>query len=123
MTIELLDCVISETLRMFPPAVSLDREASCNHTIPSLGITLPKGARVLVSLANVHYDPVNHQEPHTFRPARFLPENRHKLAPCAYLPFGAGIRHCVGMRFALAEAKLALALMVYYFKFNASPQH
>jgi cytochrome P450 family 3 subfamily A len=49
-----------------------------------------------------------------------MPENRHKIIPYTFIPFGAGPRNCVGMRFALMEAKLALAQIVRKFKFVRS---
>ncbi|CAG0924441.1 unnamed protein product [Notodromas monacha] len=50
-------------------------------------------------------------------PIRFSPENKSKIKPFTYLPFGNGARNCIGMRFAQEEAKLALATMVHNFSF------
>ena len=52
---------------------------------------------------------------------RFSPEEKAKRHPCAYLPFGLGPRNCVGMRFALMEAKMALVEIVRRFHINLSP--
>ena len=46
-----------------------------------------------------------------------MPENRDKLVPYTYMPFGLGPRNCVGMRFALMEAKTAIAHIVNRFEF------
>lgn len=48
---------------------------------------------------------------------RWAPENKSKLNPNAWMPFGMGPRNCVGMRFALEEAKMALAVLVKQFRF------
>ena len=49
-----------------------------------------------------------------------MPENRDKLVPYTYMPFGIGSRNCVGMRFALMEAKTAIAHLVNRFRFMRS---
>ena len=68
----------------------------------------------------IHHSDEFYEEPEKFTPERFLPENRHKLVPYTYLPFGAGPRNCIGMRFALLEAKMALAAILLKFKFLPS---
>lgn len=85
---EYLDAVVSETLRMHPPVVVLDREAQCDYTLPNTNIVLPKGTNVIIPVYAIHYDPENFEEPEVFMPERFLPENRHKIKPYTYLPFG-----------------------------------
>ena len=55
-------------------------------------------------------------------PFRFTAEEKAKRHPCAYLPFGLGPRNCVGMRFALMEAKMALIEIVRNFKIELSPE-
>ncbi|CAG2168445.1 unnamed protein product [Oppiella nova] len=50
--------------------------------------------------------------PRPLFPKDFLPANRHKLIDYTYVPFGSGPRHCVGMRFALLEAKLCLTHII-----------
>ena len=52
---------------------------------------------------------------------RFTPEEKAKRHPCAYLPFGLGPRNCVGMRFAIMTAKMAIIEIVKNFKFELSP--
>ncbi|CAL1292426.1 unnamed protein product, partial [Larinioides sclopetarius] len=49
---------------------------------------------------------------------RFTTESRTKRDPYSYLPFGAGPRNCVGMRFALMQIKICLALIIASFKIN-----
>ena len=53
---------------------------------------------------------------------RFTAEEKAERHPCAYLPFGLGPRNCVGMRFALMEAKMALIEIVRNFKIELAPE-
>ena len=53
---------------------------------------------------------------------RFSPEEKAKRHPCAYLPFGLGPRNCIGMRFALIQAKMALIEVVKNFRISLSPE-
>ena len=53
---------------------------------------------------------------------RFTAEEKAKRHPCAYLPFGLGPRNCVGMRFALMEAKMVLIEVLRKYKIQLSPE-
>ena len=68
----------------------------------------------------IHHNEEYYPSPEKFKPERFLPENRDQIKPFTYLPFGSGPRNCVGMRFALLEAKLALAKIITKYKFVKS---
>ena len=80
------------------------------------GITVEKGILVQFDFHSVHHNPEFYPEPDKWDPERFLPENRDKLVPYSYMPFGMGPRNCVGMRFALMEAKTAAAYLVYKYR-------
>ena len=113
-----LDSVLSETLRNYPPIVRLEREATEDVLLGDSGITLEKGVLAEIPVYALHHDPDNFPDPFTFNPDRFMPENRNQIKPYTYMPFGAGPRNCIGMRFALLEAKLALAKIIHKFKFT-----
>ena len=85
------------------------------------GIYIDEGTVVEVSAQAVHHDPEYYPEPFAFKPERFLPENKSKLVPYTYLPFGQGPRNCVGMRFAYQEMKLLLAKLIRRYRFSNSP--
>ena len=107
--------VISETLRLYPPAFTLARAAIGPDRAGDIDI--PKGAAVLIAPWVLHRHRRLWRDPDAFDPSRFLPG-----APTpprfAYLPFGAGPRVCVGAQFALAEATLVLAAMVQAFEIS-----
>lgn len=123
MKLHYLDAVLSETLRMYPPAMAINRETTTDYHIPEYNVTLEKNNGVIIPIRAMHYCAEYFPEPEKFRPERFLPENREReVKPYTYLPFGGGPRNCVGMRFALAEAKLGLAEMISRFEFKTCPQ-
>lgn len=115
-----LDCVINETLRMYPPVTRIERIATETVHL-SNGLTLEEGTVIALPIYALHYDTSYWEKSSCFIPERFAPENKDKLTAFAFMPFGQGPRNCVGMRFALTEAKLALAKMLLEFKFTPSP--
>ncbi|CAF1592583.1 unnamed protein product [Adineta steineri] len=104
--LQYLDMVISETLRRYPPGIRFDRIAACDYQLGDYQI--PKGTIVNVSVYPIHHDPDVWPDPEKFIPERFLPSEKAKRHPMTYLPFGDGPRNCIGMRFALLEAKLGI---------------
>ncbi|XP_064471835.1 cytochrome P450 3A2-like [Ornithodoros turicata] len=107
-----LDGVICETLRMFPIASRLERTATEDYTLADTGITLPKDCIVAIPVHAMHHDPEYFPDPEQFDPERFITERASCIRPYTYLPFGAGPRNCIGMRFALQSLKLCLLYAV-----------
>jgi cytochrome P450 family 3 subfamily A len=95
----------------------LVREAMEDIDLENSNVKIPKGVMVEIPVYAIHHDPEFYENPFIFNPDRFMPENRSKIIPYTYLPFGAGPRNCIGMRFALLEAKLALAKITRKFRF------
>ena len=110
-----MDMVIDETLRMYPPASRLDRVASNDYEYE--GIKIKKGQVVGVAIYAMHHDPDLYPNPEKFDPNRFSDENKKNRESVAFLPFGAGPRNCIGMRFALIEIKLLLASILSKYRF------
>lgn len=103
-----LNCIISESLRMYPPAVRVERTACQDVTLGDTGINLSKGCAVVIPVYAMHHDPEYFPDPEKFDPERFSDENIGSIQPYSYLPFGAGPRNCIGMRFALQALRMCL---------------
>ncbi|KAI1288486.1 Thromboxane-A synthase [Halotydeus destructor] len=113
-----MDCVINETMRVYPPVTTfVDRTASEDYKYKN--ITIPKGAGVIVPVYQIHHDARHWPEPEKFDPERFA---HGKVNPIIWQPFGTGPRNCIGMRFAILEAKLCLARLLRNVKFVAGPR-
>ncbi|KAM6424356.1 cytochrome P450 3A13-like [Liasis olivaceus] len=116
MQMDYLDTVISETLRMHPVVGRLQRV--CKKAIEINGITIPKGMVIVIPPNVLHCDPEHWPEPEQFRPERFSKEAKESINPYVYLPFGAGPRNCIGMRFVLLTTKAAVASLLQHFTFQ-----
>ncbi|XP_077977326.1 cytochrome P450 3A29-like [Glandiceps talaboti] len=103
-----LDQVCCETLRLYPPAISTDRQCNEDCLIGRDCIFIPKGMNIHIPIWAVHHDPDVYTDPDTFDPDRFSQEKKQSLHPYAWLPFGGGPRICLGMRLAMMEAKFSL---------------
>lgn len=116
MQMEYLDCVINESLRLFPIASRLERVAKASVEIN--GFVIPKGMVVMVPTWPMHRDPEIWPEAEKFKPERFSKENKETIDPYSYMPFGAGPRNCIGMRFALVVMKLAIVEILQRYSFS-----
>jgi cytochrome P450 len=105
--------VISEALRLYPPAFALAREAIAADRVGAIDI--PRGTVLLIAPWVLHRHRRLWRDPDAFDPTRFLPD-APPVPRFAYLPFGAGPRVCVGSQFALAEATLVLAMLMRDFQ-------
>ncbi|MCI0573481.1 MAG: cytochrome P450 [Myxococcaceae bacterium] len=115
--LELCSAVISETMRLFPPAWVLGRALTRDWEVGPHRI--PAGEEVLVSQWVIHRDARWFPEPLQFRPRRWLDGSTRDLPAYAYFPFGGGQRMCIGKGFALMEATLVLASLLRRFRFEA----
>jgi len=100
--------VIEESMRLYPPAWVVERDALEADEIG--GFPIPKGGTVAVSPFVMHRHPDHWENPEGFDPARFVTPDptRHKLA---YMPFGAGPRTCIGNAFAMMEMQIVLPMI------------
>lgn len=105
-----LDMFIRETLRLFPIVPhAVTRRSSEEFYIEGYGM-FPIGTLITTDMYSLHYSSElwGPLDPHEFHPERFVTK-RH---PMAWIPFGAGPRNCVGMRFALMEMKMLLVRLL-----------
>ncbi|HET9154893.1 MAG TPA: cytochrome P450 [Solirubrobacterales bacterium] len=100
---EYLGAVVKETLRARPVIVDVARKLKAPATIGGYG--LPAGQFVLPAIAALHYREDLFPEPQEFRPERFL---GGKADNYAWIPFGGGIRRCIGAAFAEYEMRTIL---------------
>lgn len=111
-----MEAVIDETMRLYPPALRLERIAGCD--IEYNGLKIKKGQVIQVPIYALHHDPQIYPDPESFRPERFEEVERKSRDSAAFLPFGAGPRGCLGMRFALIEIKILLATILSKYRFE-----
>ena len=119
-SIEYLDCVIMEAQRLYPATVQVNRE--CREDYDLNGIHIPAGMEIVIPLYALHHDPDAWQDPEKFDPERFRGPAKDARHAFQFLPFGAGPRNCIGMRFALMEIKIALIRVLTKYKFVQSPE-
>ena len=105
--------VVSEALRLYPPAFTMVREAIGADTVG--GLAVAPGTLIMVTPWVLHRHRRLWRDPAAFDPTRFLP-GAPPIDRFAYLPFGVGPRVCVGAQFALTEATLVLATLVQAFR-------
>jgi cytochrome P450 len=61
------------------------------------GRILPKGLDAIISIYDIHRDPLSFPNPNEFDPERFSPKRAASLHPSVFIPFASGLRNCVGM--------------------------
>ncbi len=117
----LLDQVIKESLRLYPPIHIGNRRVEKEMQF-SEG-TVPAGERMFYSIYLSHRDPSIWENAEEFCPERFA--HGRKTPPFAYVPFGGGPRACIGGAFGQAEARIVLArlLRTYTFEFTKHQIH
>jgi cytochrome P450 family 6 len=113
-----LDMVVNETLRKYPLTSFLNRKSASKYTFEETGFTLDEDVAILIPVAGLHFDPEYFPDPEKYDPERFSEENKNKIQPYTYLPFGDGPRSCIGQRFGLLVTKMALAYTLKDFAFE-----
>ena len=102
--------VLKETLRLYPPAYIMARRAVEDVVVGRH--LVKKHSIVLVNVLGLHRRADLFPRPESFDPERFLGDAEKALPRCAYMPFGAGPRVCIGNHFALMEGHVILASLL-----------
>jgi cytochrome P450 len=108
--------VIHEVLRLYPPAWTIARNALADDEV--MGYHVPAGAIVMVSPYFTQRLEAFWPQPLRFDPDRFAPPIVATRHPFAYFPFSLGPRICIGMQFALHEARLVLGMLLRQFEIH-----
>lgn len=116
-----LHAVISEVLRLYPPAYITARTSIESAQIG--GYDFPAGSTMLMSQWVMHRDPRYYDDPDSFRPERWLNGLASRLPSGAYFPFGDGPRRCLGQGFAMLEAAIVIGTLAQNFQFRLVRDH
>jgi cytochrome P450 len=108
--------VLAESMRLYPPAWIIGREAIGPHRVGDW--TIPPGGVILMSQYLVHRDPRWWPQPIQFNPRRWLDGAETTRPRYAYFPFGGGPRQCIGESFAWLEGILLIATLAQKWKFR-----
>ncbi|NCJ07996.1 cytochrome P450 [Synechococcales cyanobacterium C] len=114
-----LDQVLKEVLRLVPPVGGGFRTVlkSCQLD----GYQIPQGWSLLYQIGATHADAQTYDTPAQFNPERFDPEAATAAHKFAFVPFGGGIRECLGKEFARLEMKIFAALLLRTYTWELLP--
>ncbi len=115
------ELIARESMRLYPPAFGLGREALEDCEIG--GYRIPAKSQVFMFQWATHRDARYFSDPNMFRPERWTEEFSAALPKYAYFPFGGGPRACIGNYFAMMEIVLVLATLGQRLGFSLAPDH
>nr|GLL45253.1 cytochrome P450 734A1-like [Ipomoea trifida] len=118
---KMLSMIMNESLRLYPPIVAMIRRAKADVELG--GCKIPCGTELLIPILAIHHDQTLWgSDVNEFNPTRFAKgvtvAAKH---PAAYIPFGIGVRQCVGQNLAILQTKITLAIILQRFSFRMSP--
>ncbi|XP_011091090.1 cytochrome P450 CYP72A219-like [Sesamum indicum] len=122
-SLKTLTMFIHEVMRLYPPAIELSRVVEEETTVGD--ITFPKGAMVMMPIILLHRNTrIWGDDASEFKPERFS-EGVLKAANgrAAFIPFGWGLRTCIGANLSVIEAKVFTALFLRQFSFELAPTY
>lgn len=116
---KIVNMIINETLRLYPPAVMLMRQTPRDVKLGCLSV--PANTQFYLAMTAVHHNTqIWGEDANVFNPQRFSYTRRHMAS---FFPFGLGPRICVGQNLAVVEAKIVLAVIIQKYTFMISPSY
>jgi cytochrome P450 len=116
-----LEQVLKEVMRLIPPVGGGFREAIA--TFEFAGYRIPQGWNIQYQIAQTHQDKDLYPESDRFNPERFAPNNSvDKQASFGYIPFGGGLRECLGKEFARLEMRLFASKLLQNYQWELIPE-
>jgi cytochrome P450 len=106
--------IIDEVLRLYPITAGLPRRTLINETIG--GYCIPANQVVFANIYAAHRHPAYWEQPESFNPERFLPDQACEGVSRAYFPFGAGPHFCIGNNVALMEMQILIAMIAQRYR-------
>jgi cytochrome P450 len=116
MQLKYTEMIAKESMRLYPPAYGVGREALEDCEIG--GFRIPRGSQVFMFQWVTQRDPRFFPEPDEFKPERWTEDFVSALPKYAYFPFGGGPRICIGNYFAMMEVVLLMATIGQRFRFS-----
>ena len=114
-----LDWTLQEVLRFVPPVGGGFREAIAD--LEYGGYRIPNGWTMLYQINRTHEDPTLYDNPEQFNPDRWDPAHKNKPGFGGYVPFGGGMRECIGKEFARLEMKILAARLIQRYDWELVP--
>jgi cytochrome P450 len=114
MSLEYVPQVLRETLRLYPPVWLFSRRAVAADQIA--GFDVAPGTHIFLAPYVLHRREDLWPDPERFDPDRFAPGQSEQRHPCAFIPFSAGARRCIGEYFSFVEMQTHLAVMMKDFQ-------
>jgi cytochrome P450 len=113
--------VLKESMRLYPPAPVMSRQA--NRDTEIAGVPIKAGTQIIIPIYAIHRHRRHWANPDDFEPDRFASKNEAEIPRYQYMPFGAGPRICIGMAFAMIEGIAILAALARAATFAVTPGH
>ncbi len=111
-----LEAVLKESMRLHPVIPMVVRHLMAPATIG--GFDLPRGVNVAASILLAHDSEASYPDHDTFRPERFL---EGEVVPNTWIPFGGGVRRCIGAGFSLMEGVAVLHAVLTAYDVSVPP--